>query len=105
MSDVNWTRVAAEGECPPGQLLGVEASGTKVVIANVDGDLYALKDRCSHADFPLSDGGLDGTHLECVHHGAKYDVCSGRALSLPAIRPVPAFEVEVRDGDIYIAIP
>ena len=100
MSD--WVRVAGEGDCPPGQLLGVSTGGVKVVLANVDGHFYALKDRCSHADFPLHDGFLEGTQLECLHHGAKFDVCTGEARGLPAIRPVQSFPVEVRDGAVFI---
>ena len=102
MSDPRWIRVAAEGDCPPGTLLGLEVENTRIVVANVDGDFYALQDRCSHADFPLSDGELEGSHVECAHHGARFDVCDGRALTLPAIRPVPIYDVELRDGDIFV---
>ena len=98
----DWIRVAGEGDCPPGQLLSVQVEGTKLVLANVDGHFYALRDRCSHADFPLHDGFLEGTELECLHHGAKFDVCTGAARGLPAIRPVKSYEEEVRDGQVFI---
>jgi len=99
-----WVRVAALDEVGPGTLLGVTVERTAVVIANVDGDLYALRDRCSHADFPLRDGVLRGETLECVHHGATFDVCSGTATGFPAIRPVKSYEVDVRDGDVFIRL-
>jgi 3-phenylpropionate/trans-cinnamate dioxygenase ferredoxin subunit len=98
----DWVRVAGEGDCPPGQLLGVTAGDTRIVLANVDGHFYALRDRCSHANFPLHDGFLEGTRLECIHHGAKFDVCTGEARGLPAIRPVQSYPVEVREGDVFI---
>lgn len=98
----DWVRVAGAGDCPPGQLLPVQVDGNKVVLANVEGEFYALHDRCSHADFPLHDGFLEGTELECLHHGAKFDVCTGAAKTLPAIRPVRVYEVEVRDDGVYI---
>ena len=97
-------RVASAGECPPGSLLGVEADGIPIVLANVDGDLYALLDQCSHQDYPLSDGELEGTRLECMYHGAQFDVCTGRAMALPAIRPVKTFEVDVRGEDVYVQV-
>jgi 3-phenylpropionate/trans-cinnamate dioxygenase ferredoxin component len=75
-----------------------------VVLANVDGDLYALEDRCSHQDFPLSDGELDGRKLTCMHHGATFDACTGRATGLPALRPVRSFPVEVRDGEVFVRV-
>ena len=99
-----WVRVAAAGDCPPGRLLGVTAGSERIVLANVEGDFYALLDRCSHQDYPLSDGELDGTRLECIYHGAKFDVCTGRAMQLPAIRPVKTFSVEVRDGAVYVEV-
>jgi 3-phenylpropionate/trans-cinnamate dioxygenase ferredoxin subunit len=99
-----WVRVASADECPPGSLLGVEADGIGIVLANVEGDIYALLDRCTHQDYPLSDGELDGTRLECMYHGARFDVCTGRAMQLPAIRPVKTFEVEVRGDDVYVQV-
>jgi len=100
-----WHRAAAADEVPAGSLLGVEVDGERVVLARVDGAFYALQDRCSHADFPLHDGILEGTILECVHHGARFDVCTGKAKRLPAIRKVPVYPVEVRDGDVFIQLP
>ena len=99
-----WVRVAAAADCQPGSLLLVETGDEGVVVVNVEGDFYALLDRCSHQDFPLSDGELTGDRLECIYHGAKFDVCTGRAVQLPAIRPVKTFPVDVRDGDIFIEV-
>lgn len=99
-----WARVAAMSEVPVGGLRAVSTERGPVVLANVDGDVYALEDRCSHQDYPLSAGELEGDELECPFHGARFDVCSGRALQLPAITPVRSFQVDVRDGDIYIQL-
>ena len=101
---LDWVKVAELDRCPPGNLLGVEAGNVKIVLANVGGDVYALEDRCSHQDFPLSDGELEEDQLECIYHGARFDVCTGRATQLPAIRPVTSFAVEVRDQGIFIQI-
>jgi 3-phenylpropionate/trans-cinnamate dioxygenase ferredoxin component len=102
MSD--WVKAADLNRCPPGNLLGIEVNGEPIVLANVDGAVYALADRCSHEDHPLSDGELDGTELECIYHGATFDACSGNATALPAVTPVRTYEVEVRDGEIFVQI-
>jgi 3-phenylpropionate/trans-cinnamate dioxygenase ferredoxin component len=101
----SWHRVAEEGELAEGALLPVEAGRERIVLARVDGAVYALRNRCSHADFPLHDGILEGTTLECAHHGARFDVCTGRVKRFPAVRPVPIFPVEVRDGGIHVELP
>ena len=99
-----WVKVAELNRCPPGNLLGIEVGNLSIVLANVDGDVYALEDRCSHQDFPLSDGELEQNQLECIYHGATFDVCTGRATQLPAIRPVTSFAVEVRNQEIFVQI-
>lgn len=99
-----WIRVAALDDLSDNELKGVEADGERIVLASVEGDVYALEDRCSHQDFPLSDGDLEGGRLECIYHGACFDVTSGRAVQLPAIKPVKTFEVDVRDGEIFVRV-
>lgn len=98
----DWHRVAALDEVAPGTLKGVRAHKELIVLANVDGTVCALEDVCSHQDFPLSDGELDGDQVVCIHHGARFDACSGKNKALPAIRPVRSFPVEVRDGEIFV---
>jgi 3-phenylpropionate/trans-cinnamate dioxygenase ferredoxin subunit len=100
--DSEWSRVASLDELKPGALLRVDAEGVTAVLANVDGTVCALKDRCSHADLSLSDGELEGGTLTCQHHGAKFDMCSGRALGLPAVRPVEAIEVRVEGDKVFL---
>jgi nitrite reductase/ring-hydroxylating ferredoxin subunit len=97
-----WVRVASVDECPTGKLLGVMAEGMPVVLANVDGKVCALRDQCSHEEFPLSDGELEGDHIVCIYHGARFDACSGDWKALPAVRPVQVFPVDIDDGVIYV---
>jgi nitrite reductase/ring-hydroxylating ferredoxin subunit len=100
----SWVRVAALADCPVGQLRSVSAGGEQLVLANVDGRICALQDRCSHEEYPLSDGELDGDQVVCAYHGARFDACSGARKALPAVLPVPAYPVEVRDGDVYVDV-
>lgn len=97
-------RIATLDDVPPGTLLGVEVNGRRVCLANVDGEVYAFQDNCTHQDFPLSAGELDDGRIECAWHGARFDVRTGRAVALPAIKPVKTFRVEVEDGAIYVAV-
>jgi 3-phenylpropionate/trans-cinnamate dioxygenase ferredoxin component len=99
-----YVRVAAAGDLPERGVLAVEAEGEKIVLVTTgDGSVYALRDRCSHADFPLSDGEvLDGNRIECQYHGAKFDLATGRAVALPAIRPVRTYEVQLDGGAVLV---
>lgn len=99
-----WVRVASVGDVPADQLLPVNTDAGPVVLASVDGVIYALEDRCSHQDYPLSAGDLEDGQLECAFHGARFDVRTGRATQLPAVTPVRTFDVEVRDGGVYLRL-
>jgi len=99
-----WIRVAAEADCPVGELKGVMADGVPVVLANVDGNVCALRDRCSDDAYAASAGALDGNEVVCQYHGARFDACSGARKTLPAIRAVQSFPVEIRDGEVWIDV-
>ena len=103
-SEPKWARVATATEVPAGELRAVPTDRGPLVLASVDGDIYALEDRCSHQDYPLSAGELEYDELECPFHGARFDVRSGRAVQLPAVTPVRTFQVEIRDGDVYVRL-
>ena len=98
----DWIKVATLEECPPGSLRSVMVGMEPVVLANVDGTIHAVVDRCSHEDLPLSDGELEGDILVCQYHGARFDVASGAPRGLPAVKPVKTFPVEIREDEIYI---
>jgi 3-phenylpropionate/trans-cinnamate dioxygenase ferredoxin component len=100
-----WTFVCSSGELLPGEMKATfdEVTGAGMVVFNLDGELYALEDMCSHEEFELSAGEYrpgDAT-VECVLHGARFDVRDGRALCAPAYTPVAKFPVKREDGGIW----
>jgi 3-phenylpropionate/trans-cinnamate dioxygenase ferredoxin subunit len=99
----SFIRVASLADVPPNTLLSVQVGDFNVCLANADGRIYAFRDNCTHRDFPLSAGTIDDGEVECAWHGAKFDMASGRATRLPAIKPVQTFEVRVENGEILIA--
>ena len=82
----------------PGETRVVDHEGLSILLCNVEGELYAVENLCSHAQVPLSEGELRGCEIECIYHGATFDVRSGAPLAPPAIRPIRTFKVE-RQGD------
>ena len=95
-------------ELPSGTVRIVPVEGFLAVgVYNCGGELYALEDRCSHDDGPLCEGDFDCEEkvATCPRHGARFDITSGRALSLPAYLPVETYEVFVRDGRVVLVVP
>jgi 3-phenylpropionate/trans-cinnamate dioxygenase ferredoxin subunit len=100
-----WVRAAAVADCSAdGCLKGIVVGGAEVVLIRWNGEFFALEDRCSHQDFPLSDGEVADGRIECVFHGAKFDVRTGKAVQLPAIKPVRTFPVEVRGDEVFVQV-
>ena len=99
-----YVRVAALEDLPPNTLLMVEHGDIKICLANADGQVYAFQDNCTHRDFPLSAGVIEDGTVECAWHGARFDMASGRATRLPAIKPIVTYDVRVENGDIFVAL-
>lgn len=97
----DWIRVCATSELLPGETRTVFDGDTPILLANIDGDIYAVEDRCTHEDFELSAGTLEGAQIECILHGAKFDLRTGEALCAPAYVPVARFPVKVEDGAVW----
>jgi 3-phenylpropionate/trans-cinnamate dioxygenase ferredoxin subunit len=98
--------VAKTSEIPdPGKVL-VEVGDRLVVLIRAAGHYYALDDICTHDGGPLSEGPVDpqsGT-IACPRHGAKFDIRTGAALTMPATRPTTAHEVKVEGDQIYVRL-
>ena len=93
-------------ELPPGTMKLVAAGPLVVGVFNIDGELYAVEDRCSHDDGPLVEGDWepDEAVVICPRHGSRFDIRTGRPLTLPAFEPVATFEVRVEDGLVKVEV-
>ena len=99
-----FVRVAATGEIPdPGKTL-VEVEGEMVALFYAEGRFYALDDVCTHDGGPLADGELRNHTIACPRHGAKFDIRTGAALTMPAVRPTRAHDVKVEDGGVWVRL-
>ena len=96
-----WVRVCATSELLPGESKVAWDGDTPILVVNLDGDFYAVLDQCTHEDFELSAGPIDGDQVECTLHGARFDLRTGEALCAPAYTAVPKFPVKREDGAIW----
>ena len=91
-------------DIPPGRTLVVEVDDEDVALCNVEGQLYAIANVCTHDDGPLGTGYLMGQEIECPRHGARFNVTTGEVKTLPAVMPLPTFEVRVEGDDILVDV-
>jgi 3-phenylpropionate/trans-cinnamate dioxygenase ferredoxin subunit len=105
MSD--FIPVAKVADLPnPGKML-VEVGDRLVVLFRIGGMFYAIDDVCTHDGGPLSEGALDpkACTIACPRHGAKFDIRTGAALTMPATQPTEAYEVKIEGENILLRQP
>lgn len=98
-----FTAVIEEAKLADGALHRVEVAGVRVVVARLgDGRIGAIDAACSHLGGPLDEGERVGDTVRCWWHGSTFDLCTGAALSAPAVFPQPRYEARVRDGQVEL---
>jgi 3-phenylpropionate/trans-cinnamate dioxygenase ferredoxin component len=97
------SRICALDELETNQAVKVDIDGVSIaLVKDAAGEVFAIGDTCTHGDISLSEGFIEGDTLECWAHGSQFSLRSGKPLTLPAYEPVPVYQVELVDGDIYI---
>ena len=96
--------VAPLADLPDGRGVRVEAAGHRIALFRIEDSVYAVGDRCSHAEASLAEGEVVDTEVECPRHGSEFSLVTGEPGSLPATRPVPVYTVEIDDGDVYVEL-
>jgi 3-phenylpropionate/trans-cinnamate dioxygenase ferredoxin subunit len=100
-------RLCAVDDVAPATAKRFVVEGHRIALVRIDGELYAIGDRCSHADVSLSEGEVlvEEREIECWKHGSTFDLRTGEPQSLPATKPVPVYEVAVEGDDVMVRLP
>ena len=100
-----FVQVARVSDIAPGERMWIEFEEETVILFNVNGTFYCIADLCTHDDGPLEDGVIVGYEVECPRHGARFDVRTGAPRCLPAVTPVPTYEVKIEGEEIFVENP
>lgn len=95
-------RVGLEAELPEGSQTEVSVGGLSVVVVRHEGGFYALRNNCTHKDFPLLGGEVSAGRITCTKHGGKFDLATGKAKALPAVKPVKIYRTVLEAGEVYV---
>jgi 3-phenylpropionate/trans-cinnamate dioxygenase ferredoxin subunit len=106
-----YVKVAGTTDVPVGKMKAFKLEGKEILIANVNGNFYAIGNRCTHQGTDLSQGKLEGNVVECPKHHAKFDVTTGKLVSKPKIgflhvnaNDEPTYQVKVEDENIMVKL-
>ena len=99
-------RLCGRDELPPGTARRFDVGGDGICLVRIGDDFYAIGDRCSHANFSLSDGEVypEEREIECWKHGSTFSLIDGKPQSLPATKAVPVYDVRVDGDDVFVVI-
>jgi len=102
---LEFLTVAQVDELPSGERKLIDVDGMPIVVFNIAGEYFAIADVCSHDSGPVGEGEVEGMQIECPRHGARFDLRTGKVLSLPAVVDIPAYPVRVEGDEIQIGLP
>jgi 3-phenylpropionate/trans-cinnamate dioxygenase ferredoxin subunit len=100
-----FVRACALSEVPDEGALGVEVAAVPVAIVRAEGEIYAIRDVCSHEEVPLSEGEVYDHTVECWLHGSCFDLRTGKPTGPPATQAVPTYQVKIDGDDVLVALP
>ncbi len=106
MTAVRTERLCAADDMADGTARRFDIGEQRICVVRIGDDFYAIGDRCSHADFSLSEGEVwpDEREIECWKHGSTFSLLTGEPQTLPATAAVPVYNVRVEDGDVVVEV-
>ena len=105
MAESGFVKIAELSDLAAGEMMVVEVGGERVLLVNVEGNVYACDDICSHAFASLSEGDLNGVEVECPLHGSAFNVITGEAITPPADERIKIYQLRVEGQDILLGPP
>jgi 3-phenylpropionate/trans-cinnamate dioxygenase ferredoxin component len=99
-----FIRACGTSELKDGGVISVSVGGDEIALVQTGGEVFAIRDWCSHAAVPLSEGEVEGFTIECWLHGSCFDLRTGRPTSMPATVPVPVYPVKIEGDDVLVSI-
>ncbi len=101
-----FIKVATLDEIPVNGSKRVEVEDVEIALFNLNGEIYAIENICTHDGGSLGDGTIvNGHEVECPRHGARFDICTGAALRMPAFEPTTSYDVRIEGQDVLIESP
>ncbi len=100
----NWIDAIARDAVPEGDVVGLVVSGKDIAFYEVDGEVFATDNLCTHGAARMSDGFLEGRYIECPLHQGRFDVCTGKAMCAPLTDDIKTFPVRIENKRVMLKL-
>ncbi len=101
MSD-NWIDVTSADDVPEDDVIGIDIAGKSLALYQVEGEIYATDNLCTHGNARLCDGFLEGHEIECPLHQGKFDIRNGKAMCAPLTEDVRTYPVKIEGSRVFV---
>ncbi|WP_298610052.1 non-heme iron oxygenase ferredoxin subunit [uncultured Thiothrix sp.] len=98
----NWIEALALTAIPEGDVTAIKINGKEIAFYEVEGEVFATDNICTHGHARLSDGFLEGKEIECPLHQGRFDVCTGKALCAPLHEDIKTYPIKIENGKVFI---
>ena len=99
-----WIDAAARGAVPEGDVIGVNVAGKDIALYEVEGEVYATDNICTHGAARMSDGFLEGREIECPLHQGRFEVCTGKAMCAPLTEDIKTYPVRIENMRVMLRL-
>ena len=100
----NWIDALARDDVPEADVVGVVVAGRDIAFYEVEGEVYATDNVCTHGAARMSDGFLEGREIECPLHQGRFDVCTGQAMCAPLTQDIRTYPVKVENKRVWLRL-
>ena len=104
MNEGTWHKVAVRAEIMEEEPIRVVVGDTPIALYEVDGDVFATHDVCTHAEASLSEGFQEGDTIECPMHSGCFNIRTGEALGAPVVDNIKTYPVRLEGDDVLVRV-
>ena len=99
-----WIDVASKDDVPEDDVMGIDINAKSIALYQVDGEIFATDNICTHGNARLCDGFLEGHEIECPLHQGKFDIRNGKAMCAPLTEDIRTYPVKIEGGRVFVEI-
>jgi naphthalene 1,2-dioxygenase system ferredoxin subunit len=99
-----WIDIASKDDVPEDDVMGIDINTKSIALYQVDGEIFATDNICTHGNARLCDGFLEGHEIECPLHQGKFDIRNGKAMCAPLTEDIQIYPVKIEGGRVFVEI-
>ncbi len=102
--EAQYQKLCNRSDIEDNQTIVVEIDEKNILVTKINGEFYAVENNCTHENLPLNGGEVHNGQIQCPHHGARFDIKTGKATQFPAVMELKTYKVKIENDNVMAAI-